>query len=325
MATVATTDLTSTREGHRRPRKADPICRLNAYQRAQMERYFSEYQCLDSSGPQRFKTFLEATFARGCHELTLADLEWTEISMSWLRPEEQLREQVPMIIERLKGASPNISAEFLQRHMDAATSDQAMRDDVTVALKEIYRDQVSATVQMRKKGALLKNSGYIALALSIGLVASSFNGYYAANTISIWGLSLAVPLMVKLVTITSVAGALGGAMNSFTNIAAIEPSAKGSHGVDLIDAAYYGLYIALVSGFVFSTILFLMVLAGLVDGQILPKLDLLLSDKTAINERSQELAKLLVWSVASGYVGGIVPGVLRRIADQSGQDKAPAK
>jgi hypothetical protein len=283
----------------------DRLLRLNAHQRAQFGRLKLEYESLDRAGvdPQ-VRLMLDRLFAKPKADLIMADYEAAEVGLFQCRPPQMVQSQISSVAVRFREANPALPTDFLDCFTGQEEPDvEKLRNAATVAVREVHRVASGRVIQDRKRRELLWRTAYGAI-----LLTSLFIFFYTRE----WN---NIPTqLAKYLTLTVSLGALGGLMSAFVSISSLQPVDQATKGVDAIDTAKLGVVVATVSGFVFSMVMFQMLEGKLLSGSFFPSMQnlYLLSDGTVAPTYAEDLAKLMVWSFAAGYIGSLVPGLLQK-------------
>jgi hypothetical protein len=305
-------------------------------------------------------TALEERLAVPECELTITDLEELEAALYRLRPYNQILPELSVMVADLKRWGSDFDSSVLR---DAAAAycgtirpenlphppenladadkqtwrliaesiastlpfppDEAkVRQAVIGAVRELRRINTSIAIQRRKRRLLLTNlvswsMGWFFVTCLFGAEAQNAIG---SPTWANWALNIRGYMLI----LATMSGGLGGLISSISAVAAVDPVAQGSRGVEAVEEAGQGSRIGVVSGLVFSLVLFFLISGGLLQGALFPRftapppgypehwVSLLTQDN---------FGKLIVWAFSAGYVGSLVPGVLRKLTDEA-QDNA---
>jgi len=119
-------------------------------------------------------------------------------------------------------------------------------------------------------------------------------------------------------------GALGGTTSTYYRLKDLPKEEK--HNIDAIVQVYTT---PIVAG-IFSFVLFIALVSGIVDGSLFPDFRFTVKSNSflqvlggAAPKENEDAAKLLLWSFTSGFVERIVPNMIDRLGKESAKRRNP--
>jgi hypothetical protein len=122
-------------------------------------------------------------------------------------------------------------------------------------------------------------------------------------------------------------GSAGAFLSIKQRVEALPYGNDSYRNIILLNASMVGLIFGLVRGAAFAILLNILMISGLVDGELFPKYDFIeLKEKTGLSHTfgflvnlnqlpTDEISKILIWSLLAGFSERLVPDALKRLSD----------
>ncbi|WP_143735888.1 hypothetical protein [Methyloprofundus sedimenti] len=139
---------------------------------------------------------------------------------------------------------------------------------------------------------------------------------------------LAMLGLIPFETLIFVSGTVGGAVNSFRRIQIISTAKSETEDAMTKRLVTIQIYLSPFVGGVFAFVLYLIFMAGFVQGSLFPIFAsgeegfTTFSDfaKLSIPDENVDVAKAIVWSFIAGFSEGLVPNFISKIAKEADQN-----
>ncbi|MBY0578052.1 MAG: hypothetical protein K2P57_03300 [Burkholderiales bacterium] len=295
-----------------------------------------EYRALPIDGKdttaQAFREKADEILAK-CPNITWADLYVFEIALLNLQPPELLRRKTWSMREKYRQI---VGDEVYKKYEESkppapdTAADRELRIDLEFLLGKL--NHYYSAVQQRDEmvSALMKVLGTIFFG-AFSVIFLWFNFY------SKYGLRLPEVPLILMVVFAGMSGAFASILQRIQNFKSQSfGQNENANMLSALDYGRLGVYFALISGAVFSTVLFLVFTAQILKGPFFPEIytpkdnvskGLPFSLFSAATNPADgiEYAKLLVWSFLAGFAERLVPDVLDRVAKKVQTDTTQAK
>jgi hypothetical protein len=253
------------------------------------------------------------------HALRFADLQALEKAVFSLRPAKEIEQSLPALTLRLAQVDPAFDLKFLSCKTDG-WDETDLRAAAKYAITMVYEKEAADIVQSRKRYDLLRFTGNTAAGLAL------FFLYLVAGRVEHRLLEEGGHLLITVMVV----GGLGGIMSSFVTLGTLRTVQGLARSGINTRTLKFSVLVHLIGGFVFSMVMFMLLLGGFVEGTVLPDMKTIGSyitikgqDPGPLDFFSFEMAKLMVWAFISGYVGGLIPSQLAKIGRSIGSPEKP--
>lgn len=230
--------------------------------------------------------------------------------------------------------------DWVQIQDDDETKKSALRADIEYLLSELYLRYAIAPVremirdQIATKVALVIIS-WLALAIIFTLLIhrppegdskQRSQAAMRAPTLVVDVRGYKIEVRAATLTVVILVGAVGGLVSMQQRYQSLPEEGDQIHNVSELLHGKLSIFLPAVSGAIFAAVLYLLVLAGLLQGGLFPKMvtdpGIATNDPTGVNfiyflreanpASRTEFAKLLVWSFIAGFAERFVPDTLSR-------------
>jgi hypothetical protein len=143
-------------------------------------------------------------------------------------------------------------------------------------------------------------------------------------------------MAIKATTLTVVmfVGAMGGLVSMQQRFQSASAEGDPIHNVSELMHGWFSIFLSPISGAIFATVLYLIMTAGILEGELFPKIETCAPPKCSANSAidfltflletgpgtGADYAKLLVWSFITGFAERFVPDTLSRFVEKKETD-----
>jgi hypothetical protein len=261
--------------------------------------------------------------------LTWNQLYTFDLILSRLLPPERLAREVWNLRARFRDvAGLNLYEAYLaSKPPDLAgqTEEKALRSDIEYLLAEIYLRYAITPVNERARDRISTHIMFGILAgILLIVVAIVMNNFMPERqTLS----ATLLPVMFI--------GAMGGLVSMQQRYQNVSREGDPIDNISQLTQNWSRLFLPAINGAIFAVLLYMIIRAGLVEGQLFPKLQeateekqLGIQLKTLFTEGKPasaiEYAKLIVWSFLAGFAERLVPDTLSQLISKKDVDKKKA-
>jgi hypothetical protein len=249
------------------------------------------------------------------HSLSWNDLFSLELLISSLLPRERLLREVWRLRSRYRdvvGLS-QYEAYLASKPPDLTpevTNDNDFRADIEYLLTEIYLRYLTNPYNEKLRNIISSRVTILILAgILIVVLISVFFNKMALNS-----LGPATLLLVLFI------GAMGGLLSMQQRYQSISRDGDPVDNISILKQGWSRLFMPAISGSIFAALLYMIIIGGLIQGDLFPKLripavdtnyhSLLNAIRNSSPEGVNDYAKLVVWSFLSGFAERFVPDVI---------------
>ena len=236
-------------------------------------------------------------------------------------PDSELKLRALYIQQRYKSLISEAAFDKLQSQMNfQSISDKTncnlLRDELDFMLHDLTRGYIFAPLPYgARQNIWLYAFWFGSLVYASFFVMILF--YNLFNTEKLPASMLLVPLF----------GSAGAFLSIKQRVEALPYGNDSYRNIILLNASMVGLIFGLVRGAAFAILLNILMISGLVDGELFPKYDFIeLKEKTGLSHTfgflvnlnqlpTDEISKILIWSLLAGFSERLVPDALKRLSD----------
>jgi hypothetical protein len=259
------------------------------------------------------------------HSLTWNHLYTFDLILTRLLPTERLSREVWNLRARFRDVAglALYEAYLASKPPDLAsqTEEKALRSDIEYLLGEIYlryaitpvneraRDRISTRIMV----SILGGVGLILLVIVLNFWLRDRSQSFSATLL---------PVMFI--------GAMGGLVSMQLRYQSVSREGDPIDNISQLTQNWSRLFLPAVNGAIFAVLFYMIIVAGLVQGDLFPKVQNL-EDKAGIRLNglfeygkplsSVDYAKLIVWSFLAGFAERLVPDTLTQLISKKDVDK----
>jgi hypothetical protein len=285
---------------------------------------FGQYNSLANPVPnEAAKKEAEAVIAMPTGELGWDDLYRLELAIIKLEPAELLRRRAWILRNEYKEMVSSGEYKDYEASKPPAAGPEANIDDLRadlVRLQEELNWRYIVVWMLETYRALILKS---LVCWTIGIVLLGISATYWASAVALIGswTNLNLPFLMAIV----MPGIVGGLISTVRRLHAVQFGRNADLDLTQLEQGNTSIYLSPFLGGVFALVLFFLFAAGLVTGDLFPKVsldNLLISGLEELNYK--EAAKLMAWSFLAGFAEQFVPDRLEQLAQKGGQPTTSA-
>lgn len=254
--------------------------------------------------------------------LTWDDLYTFDLLLARLQPPEKLPRKVWHLRSRYRDVAGlrEYEAYLASKPPDLAgrAEELDLRADIEYLLRELHLRYAIRPFREKTRDWLSKWVAYLTLASLVWVVLFT---YLASRGVGI-----------KITALTAVifTGAIGGLVSMQQRVQSASAEGDPIHNVSELMHGWFSIFLSPISGAVFAMVLFLIMTARLLEGELFPEI-VAPENKLIVLDFRQFLlstgpstgadyAKLLVWSFIAGFAERFVPDTLSRFIEKKETD-----
>ena len=256
--------------------------------------------------------------------LTWDDLYTFDLLLARLQPPEKLPRKVWHLRSRYRDVAGlrEYEAYLASKPPDLAgrAEELDLRADIEYLLRELHLRYAIRPFREKTRDWLSKWVAYLTLASLVWVVLFT---YLASRGVGI-----------KITALTAVifTGAIGGLVSMQQRVQSASAEGDPIHNVSELMHGWFSIFLSPISGAVFAMVLYLIMTAGLLEGELFPKIVAFTPENSAqpldfrqflLNtgpSTGADYAKLLVWSFIAGFAERFVPDTLSRFIEKKETD-----
>lgn len=323
--------------GAQRPPRGQP---LPDYGRLYFDHLYGEYRSMPQAKMDPdMKSLVEGLLTKKQEEaLTWDDLYTFDLMLARLAPAEKLPRKVWSLRSRYRDVAGlrEYEAYLASKPPDPEghpIEDVVLRADIEYLLGQLYLRYAIMPVRERERTRL---SSWVMGVTLVGLLVLSVFVYVIARTpegqkpaMKLFGRE--IPIGATTISVVLFVGGMGGLISMQQRFQSASNEGDLIENVSQLRQGSAGIWLSPVSGAVFAAVLYLVIAAGLLQGDLFPKMKNLhvtgaASPGGEVNLSSfitkvglvefSDYAKLMVWSFLAGFAERLVPDTLSRFVAQ---------
>jgi hypothetical protein len=201
------------------------------------------------------------------------------------------------------------------------TQENELRSDIQYLLGEIYIGYTITPINETVRDRISKRVTTVIL-IGVGII-------FIVVLINVMGWTTSRP--VTLVPVLFV-GAMGGLLSMQQRYQNAPREGDPIDNINQLSQGWSRIFLPAISGALFAVLLYMLIIAGLVEGDLFPKLSIPASDGSSqglaihdlLNQArpssASDYAKLIVWSFVAGFAERFVPDTLSKFTASKGPD-----
>ena len=256
--------------------------------------------------------------------LTWDDLYTFDLVLARLQPPEKLPRKVWHLRSRYRDVAGlrEYEAYLASKPPDLAgrAEELDLRADIEYLLRELHLRYAIRPFREKTRDWLSKWVAYLTLASLVWVVLFTYLA------------SRGVGIKITALTAVIVTGAIGGLVSMQQRVQSASAEGDPIHNVSELMHGWFSIFLSPISGAVFAMVLYLIMTAGLLEGELFPKIVAFTPENSAqpldfrqflLNtgpSTGADYAKLLVWSFIAGFAERFVPDTLSRFIEKKETD-----
>ncbi len=268
---------------------------------------------------QRYKTIIDSSGTSWMPNIM--DVLTLERVIVHFLPDDEIKLRALYIQQRYKSLISETAFDKLQSQMNFQlisdkTDCRLLRHELDFMLHDLTRGYINAPLPYRARQNIWLYAFWLGIIeyLLAFIFIKIFNFFDQSN----------IPTSALLVPLFGSAGAF---LSIKQRVEALPYGNDAYRNIILLNASLIGLIFGLVRGAAFAILLNILMISGLVDGELFPKYEFLnSSDKKGLGHAfgfllhlndlpTNEIAKILIWSLVAGFSERLVPDTLQRLSD----------
>lgn len=236
-------------------------------------------------------------------------------------PDDEIKLRALYIQQRYKSLISESAFDKLQTQMNfqligEKTDCRLLRNELDFMLHDLTRGYINAPLPYRARQNIWL------YAFWLGIIEYSL----AFVLIKLFNLFNDTPIPISALLVPFF-GSAGAFLSIKQRVEALPYGHDTYRNIILLNASLIGLIFGLVRGAAFAILLNILMISGLVDGELFPKYDFTnFPDKTGLDHAfgfllhlndlpTNEITKILIWSLLAGFSERLVPDTLQRLSD----------
>jgi hypothetical protein len=262
------------------------------------------------------------------HSLTWNHLYTFDLILSRLLPLERLAREVWNLRARFRDVAglTLYEAYLASKPPDLAsqTEEKALRSDIEYLLGEIYLRYAITPVNERARDRISSRI-MISILGGVGLI-------LFVIILNFWLRERTQSFSATLLPVMFI-GAMGGLVSMQQRYQSVSREGDPIDNISQLTQNWSRLFLPAINGAIFAVLFYMIILGGLVQGDLFPKVQNL-EDKAGIKLNglfeygkplsSVDYAKLIVWSFLAGFAERLVPDTLTQLISKKDVDKKKA-